>query len=611
MSTARDSSEPDGDGPDLPPDLAAARRLYERFLPPEPFRSIDPALYEMRFTTGPAETLAAWEAAERWSHQERDAAYAMHFAEAHLRTLAPGAMVLYDRERGAGTPPADAIDAARSELQAQVLEALHEELGIEAGELGLDGRARDDWVERQADDLTDPGTALPATGRAAVALAEQYRSIAPSGDGQPDGLARHRQPGPAQAVAEDTLHPAVRVMSPAEAAAYLADHPDLARRIKERGRELAGQYEGRLAVARSDVAPADASQPGDLVDRPAPVNEELGAYLAAGNHAALCQFAEVLGHRRDELFVSARELVVQEQEVAALVAGPEAQAHPGVPPAAVAACLASLVAETGDDVATVGIALGVDPDWVRGVLLGEVSQIDAAHVESMCAALESTPEELFGLGAGALGAGVPALPTELAPPPAKTAAEVLVDTAGFLRADELLAEVAAMKPDELDDLCRALTDRHSQLQRWAEQLAMRVELAAARLQVPSPIDEDLAVDLTTGTLSLPAAAAAAQIEIITLDSGDDLDTVARALGLESSWVREVVDGTIDVIDADHGRRLCDALELSPASVFGIAGVALEGPDSPWVVVPYDPFDHEPHLELLDEPPQALDLDFGP
>lgn len=112
-------------------------------------------------------------------------------------------------------------------------------------------------------------------------------------------------------------------------------------------------------------------------------------------------------------------------------------------------------------------------------------------------------------------------------------------------------------------------------------------------------------------LSLPAAAAAAQIEIITLDSGDDLDTVARTLGVEPAWVRDVVDGTIDVIDADHARRLCDALELSPASVFGVAGVALEGPDSAWGVVPYDPFDHEPHLELLDEPMPALDLDFGP
>ena len=610
MSTARDS-ESVGDGPGDPSDLAAARRLYERFLPPEPFRGIDPALYEMRFTTGPDETLAAWEAAERWSQQERDAAHAMHFAEAHLRNFAPVAMVLFDRQRAAGVPPAQAIAAARSELRAVVLEAMHEELGIEAGERGLDGRARDDWIEREADHLSDPRTALSAPGRAAVAQAEQYGSMAPSTDGQPDGLPRHCQPSPGQAVAEDNLPPAVRVMSPAEAAGYLAHHPDLARRVEEQGRELAEPHEGRLAVVQSDVAPADAQRPGDLVNRPAPIHEELGAYLAAGNHAALCQFAEALGHRRDELFVSARELVVHEQEVAALVAAPGAQTHSGVPPAAVAACLASLVAETGDDVATVGIALGVEPAWVRGVLLGEVRQIDAAHVEAMCAALESTPEELFGLGIDALGAGVPALPTELAPPPAKTAAEVLVDTAGFLRADELLAEVAAMKPDELDDLCRALTDRHSQLQRWAEHLAMRVELAAARLQVPSPIDEDLAVDLTTGTLSLPAAAAAAQIEIITLDSGDDLDTVARALGLESSWVREVIDGTVDVIDADHARRLCDALELSPASVFGIAGVALEGPDSPWVVVPYDPFDHEPHLELLDEPPPALDLDFGP
>ena len=611
MSSVDDSPSA-ANPPEQPaPDLAADRRLYERFLPPEPFRGIAPALYEMRFATGLAETVAGWEAAERWSQHDRDAAHAMHFAEAHLRTLSPAAMVLFDRERGAGAAPAQAMTAARAELQEQLLEAPDEEFGIEAGEHGLDGKERHDWIERQLDHLTDLHSALPGPGRAAVALAEQYRSMAPSVDGLPDGLADHGQPGPARAVAEDNLPWPAHVLSPAESAAYLADHPDLARRVEERGRVLGEEYEGRLALARSDVPPTDAPCPGDLVDLPAPIHEALGTYLVAGDRAAICQFAEALGHRRDELFASARDLVVQERDVAALVAAPEGQAHSGVPPAAVAACLASLVAETGDDVSTVGTALGVDPSWVRDVLLGQVSRIDVAHVEALCAALESTPEELFGPGADAPCVGVPALPTELAPPPASTPAEVLVDTAGFLRADELLAEVAAMKPDHLVDLCQALADRHGQLQRWAEHLAVRVELAASRLQVPSPVAEDLAVDLATVDLSLPAAAAAAQIEIITLDSGDDLDTVARALGLEAAWVRDVVDGTVDVIDADHARRLCDVLELSPASVFGIAGVALEGPDSAWVVVPYDPFDHEPHLELLDEPPPAIDLDFGP
>lgn len=610
MSSVDDAPSPADDGPEPPvPDLAADRRLYERFLPPEPFRGIDPRLYEMRFTAGPAETLAAWEAAERWSLYEQDAAHAMHFAEAHLRNFAPVAMVLFDRQRGAGVAPAQAIAATRSELRAVVLETLHEELGIEAGERGIEGRERDDWIERQAEDLTDLRTALPAADRAAVALAEQYRSIALSGDGQPDGLAHRRQPGPAPAAAEEAPHWPSSVMSPAEAAGYLADHPDLARRVEERGRELAEEYEGRLALARSEIAPAP--HPGDLVDFPAPVYEQLVALLVAGDRTAICQFAEALGHRRDELFVSARELVVREQEVAALVAAPGGQTQPGVPPAAVAACLASLVAETGDDVATVGTTLGVDPAWVRDVLLGEVNRIDAAHVQAMCTALESTPEDLFGLGGDGRAIGVPALPTELAPPPATTPAEVLVDTAGFLRADELLAEVSAMRPQELEDLCRALADRHGQLQRWAEDLAARVELASARLQVPPPNAADLARDLAVADLSLPAAAAAAQIEIITLDSGDDLDTVARTLGVEPTWVRDVVDGTVDVIDADHARRLCDALELSPASVFGIAGMALEGPDSAWGVVPYDPFDHEPHLELLDEPAPALDFDLGP
>ena len=247
MSSVDDAPPSAGDGREQPaPDMAADRRVYERFLPPEPFRGIDPALYEMRFATGPAETVAGWEAAERWSQHDRDAAHAMHSAEAHLRTLSPAAMVLFDRQRGAGAAPAQAMAAARAELQEQLLEALDEELGIEAGERGLDGKERDDWIERQLDHLTDLRRALPGPGRAAVALAEQYRSMAPSVDGPPDGLADHGQPGPARAVAEDNLPWPAHVMSPAEAAGYLADHPDLARRVEERGGELGEEYEGLL-----------------------------------------------------------------------------------------------------------------------------------------------------------------------------------------------------------------------------------------------------------------------------------------------------------------------------------------------------------------------------
>ncbi|MDP9419431.1 MAG: hypothetical protein M3P53_04680 [Actinomycetota bacterium] len=142
--------------------------------------------------------------------------------------------------------------------------------------------------------------------------------------------------------------------------------------------------------------------PTELVSRPAPVDQELVAYVAAGDHRGLCEFAEGLGHRRDELWARAQELAVQEEEIARLVEGP-VRLHPPaaavVPAGAVAACLADLVAETGDDIATVGIALDVPPTWVRGILTGEITEVPPAYVERMCFALESSPRSCLGSSA--------------------------------------------------------------------------------------------------------------------------------------------------------------------------------------------------------------------
>lgn len=520
MTSAGEEPEP-VDQPAV--DSARGTPLYDRFLPPPPFRGIDHRLFALRFAadTGPDlnETLRAWEAAEA-ACPERQAAHAMHFAEEHLRSLAPELMARYDEQRGAGAAPALAMAAARAELQEPALPAFGEDLGVEASEQGLARRDRRDRIDQRL----------------------AYGATAPSGP-----------------VAAD---------------------------------------------AGPDHIPRLAS-PAALVDHPAPVDHQLTALLAAGDYAGLCEFAEALGNRRDQLCAREQELVVQETEVAALV-GPPSQPGAGVvPAAAVAARLAALVVETGDDVGTLGIALAIEPAWVRGVLSGEISEIDAEHVQSMCAALESTPEELFGPAAG-LGIGEHL--EVLAPPAATGSVRQLVDTAGFLRAGELMSEVDAIGPEGRADLVCALATRHSQLESWAEDLAAREALAAARLQVPSAWRPDA---VGAADRPLPAAAAAAQIEVLALDSGEDLDTLASGLGLEPAWVREVVAGSVEVIDANHARRLCDALELSPAAVFGVAGLALEGPDTGWAVVPYDPFDHEMHVEFIEPAPPAIDLDFGP
>lgn len=350
------------------------------------------------------------------------------------------------------------------------------------------------------------------------------------------------------------------------------------------------------------------SQPADLVAYPSPVDEQLAAYVAGGDRAALCEFAEALAAHRDRLWAQAKEVAAQEQALAALIpAG--ASGDDVVPAAAVAACLASLVVETGDDVATLSIALDLPPAWVRGVLSGEVTTIDTDHLQALCAALESSPQELFGPAATGLHLGpAPVAADELAPPVATTSAQQLTDIAGFLRAGELAGEVGAMTPEELEEFAAALGLRHAQLEFWAEDLAVRAELATASLR-PLGLADPVA---GAGDLELPAAAAANQIRMLMIDSGDDLDTVAHRLGLDPSWARGMVDGVIDFVDAEHGRRLCDALELSPAAVFGVPGMALEGPGTAWAVVPYDPFDHEAHLEHLEpSAPTVPELDIGP
>lgn len=255
----------------------------------------------------------------------------------------------------------------------------------------------------------------------------------------------------------------------------------------------------------------------------------------------LCQFAEALGRHRDQLWE--RAVAVATHEHALANRGGTGAPDPIVPPAAVAACLAAFVVESGDDIATVANGLGVDPAWARGVLTGDVTHVDLTHVEAMCTALECSPEELLGPAGAGLQFGCKQLAAaELAPPSPTTAAQELVDAAGFLRADELLVEVNAMEPDALADFVRALATRHSQLECWADDLAERETAASLRL----------------------------------------------------------------------ARQVCDALELSPAVVFGVAGVALDGPDSAWAVVPYDPFHHEAHAELLEpDGPAPPDLDFGP
>lgn len=423
-------------------DPAEARRVFEAFLPPEPFRPVDPALYELRFSTSVPATVRVWLAAAPLAGADPDAALALRFAEVHLRRVHPDLMAGFDARRMAGVEPADAMAAAASSA----------------------------------------------------------------------GVPLHR--------------------------------------------------------------------PADLAASPAPIDGALVEYVAAGDRQALGEVVEALGRRRDDLWRRSQDLAARQRALA----GPAATA---VTPAAVAGFLAGLVAETGDDPATVAAGLDVDEAWVRAVLGGEVAEVDGAPIAAMCAALESSPEELFDPAGVSPG-------DDVVPPPATNAAQMLVDVGGFLRAGELAADIDALDDDELAGLVRALATRHSQLEAWADDLDVRQRSLAPSLGDPV----------------LPAAAVAAELVALVAETGDDVDTVATNLGLAPAWARDVVAGRVDVVDAADARRLCDALDLDPGAAFGPAGAAL-APER-WAVVPYDPFTPDAHLEAVEaEVPAPVVLDLGP
>lgn len=69
-------------------------------------------------------------------------------------------------------------------------------------------------------------------------------------------------------------------------------------------------------------------------------------------------------------------------------------------------------------------------------------------------------------------------------------------------------------------------------------------------------------------MHLLAAPAAEQIALLVAVTGDDLDTVARGLGMDAAWLGRVVRGEIRWLDAIQAQELCEALEMSPSEMFG-------------------------------------------
>jgi hypothetical protein len=329
------------------------------------------------------------------------------------------------------------------------------------------------------------------------------------------------------------------------------------------------------------VQPEHHHEPGtrDLAWAEALSRNQLATWADVGDSRALVEFATSLAHRREALAARDEDLAERERQL-----GLEPAAGAGVEDsvvlAGVRACIRSLVVETGDDVATVAGSLGLDPEWARGVLTGEVTELDRHQTERMAAVLESSPEELFVVSD--LGAYANAmLDAARAPAPGTApgglpAVHHLVDAAGAVPAAELRAFVACLEREERLQLIDALEERHGALCRWSADLDRREDCLARAGPEPS-----VYAALRQGAeVRLPAAPAAEQISQLIAETGDDLDTVARALGMEPSRARRVVDGDIDWLDASEAQQLCAALELAPSEVFGPAAEELLFPPPP-------------------------------
>lgn len=328
----------------------------------------------------------------------------------------------------------------------------------------------------------------------------------------------------------------------------------------------------------------DSPEPDRLAWSDAPPTDQLSAWAELGNSRALADFTEALGRRRDELWARAEELATRESELG--LGSPRPAIEGSVALSAVRACIRSLVVETGDDVASVASTLDLDPEWARSVLIGEVTELDPEHMHRMCAVLESTPEELFvvtdlsAYSPAMLDASPAPVPDSTAPK-ATPAVDHLVDAASTVHPCELRDCVASLTRQERIQLVDALHGRHRALCRWSADLARHEHRLPSTQPAPSAYE-----GLRLGAdMRLPAAPAAEQIALLVAVTGDDLDTVARGLGMDAGWLGRVVRGEIRWLDASQAQELCEALEMSPSEMFGPAADELVSGSAPESGVP--------------------------
>ncbi len=70
---------------------------------------------------------------------------------------------------------------------------------------------------------------------------------------------------------------------------------------------------------------------------------------------------------------------------------------------------------------------------------------------------------------------------------------------------------------------------------------------------------------------LPASPVRYQLEALVVDTGDDVEEVGRALGVEPEWAAAVAQGTMTRVDLRHVRLVCEGLRCSPYDLWGTVG----------------------------------------
>ncbi len=159
-----------------------------------------------------------------------------------------------------------------------------------------------------------------------------------------------------------------------------------------------------------------------------------------------------------------------------------------------------------------------------------------------------------------------------------------------------------------------LMERGAALETWARGLVERERALAER---EARLNARAAALQAAGGVepvwSLPSGPVARQIRALILETGDDVATVARGIGVEAEWAAGVLVGDIGEVDLDHIQRVCEGLHCSPYDLWGVnggRGVAhAYGPELwPRYLEPLDP----PTLRWAADPRDEglSDLDLG-